>query len=338
MHPAFADTPESRAWFDAIATVSDADADRIEVPETDTWRAWLEFVEVPRQDMADVIVTTPGPDNDPELYRILQRGAAYLMSFMGSLDRPVPFAGLADFNSPRYRYFYVQLLTACLPAIREYHDSRGMPEAISQATLADLGRNVRVHRKREGVGGLGVMWWLMLHFRGLIYQLGRLQFELHLAGDDIADSMKGAGIDASKETHVLSVHIPDFMGPMDYEACNDAIRHAMQFFPKHFPDWPVEYAICNSWLLDPQLKTILKPESNIIRFQERFTITNDSYDSSDSVMQFVFGRHLRDIDTISPKSSLERGILEHLRSGRKLYGRQGWFPLNDVPVSRDVSQ
>jgi hypothetical protein len=112
----------------------------------------------------------------------------------------------------------------------------------------------------------------------------------------------------------------------------------MQFFPKHFPDWPVEYAICNSWLLDPQLKSILKPESNIIRFQDRFTITNDSYDSSDSVMQFVFGRHLRDIDTISPKSSLERGILEHLRSGRKLYGRQGWFPLNDVPVSRDMSQ
>lgn len=335
MHQAFADTPESRAWFDAIETVSAADADRVLIPESGSWREWLEFVEVPEEDMADVIATTPGPANDPELRRILQQGAAYLTSFMGTIDRPVPFAALADFNSSKYRYFYVQLLTACLPAIREYHNSRGVPEEISQATLADLGRNVRVHRKREGVGGLGVMWWLMLHFRGLIYQLGRLQFELHLAGDDIADSMKAAGIDASKDTHVLSIHIPDFMGPMDHEACNDSIRHALRFFPQHFPDWPVEHGICNSWLLDPQLKNVLKPESNIIRFQDRFTLTDDSYDASDSVMQFVFGKHLRDIDTITPKSSLERGILDHLRSGKKWYGRQGWFRLNDVPLEHN---
>jgi hypothetical protein len=128
------------------------------------------------------------------------------------------------------------------------------------------------------------------------------------------------------------------MGAMDYEACNDSIRHAMQFFPLHFPDWPVEYAVCNSWLLDPQLKTFLNSESNIIRFQDRFTIANESYDSSDSVMQFVFGKHLRDIDTISPKSSLERGIVEHLRSGGNLYGRQGWFRLDDVPTYRDSSR
>ncbi len=333
MHPAFADTPETRAWFDAIATVSNEDADRVRIPDSNTWRTWLEFVEIPEQDIADVIATTPTQETDPELYRVLQQGAAYLLSYMGNLDRPVPFAALADFNSPQYRFFYVQLLTACLPVIRAYHGSRGIPESVSQATLADLGRNVRVHRKREGVGGLGVMWWLMLHFRGLIYQLGRLQFEMHRAGEEIATSIRAAGGDATADTYVLSIHIPDFMGPMDYEACNASIRHARQFFPEHFPDWPVEYAICNSWLLDPQLKAFLKPESNIIRFQDRFTLTDDSYDSSDSVMQFVFGKHVRDIDTITPTSSLERGVLEHLRSGRKWYGRQGWFRLADVPVA-----
>jgi hypothetical protein len=330
MHPAFANTPESQAWFDAIATVPDSDADRIHIPEDTTWKAWLEYVEIPDQDFAGVMATAPSPESDEELYRILQRGAAYLVSYMGTPDRPVPFAPLVDFNSPTYRYFYVQLLTACLPMVRAYHRSRGIPDTVSQATLADLGRNVRVHRKREGVGGLGVMWWLMLHFRGLIYQLGRLQFEQHLAGADIAASMNAAGINAADDTHVLSIHIPDFMGPMDYDACNDAIAMALDFFPRYFPDWPVEYGICNSWLLDPQLKEFLKPESNIIRFQDRFTITEDSYDSSDSVMQFVFGKHLRDIDTITPQSSLERGILSHLRSGGKWYGRQGWFRLDDV--------
>src|SRR5690606_24606621 len=97
------------------------------------------------------------------------RGAALLLRGMGEISYEHRFAALADFNHPGHRYFYVQLLTACLPFVREYHRSLGIPEDISQATLADLGRNVRVHRKREGVGGLGVMWWLSLHFRGVIY-------------------------------------------------------------------------------------------------------------------------------------------------------------------------
>jgi hypothetical protein len=83
---------------------------------------------------------------------------------MGEIDGPTKFAALKDFNDPASRYFYVQLLTASLPFVRNYHKSISVPEIITQATLADLGRNVRVHRKREGVGGLGVMWWLMLHF------------------------------------------------------------------------------------------------------------------------------------------------------------------------------
>jgi hypothetical protein len=221
----------------------------------------------------------------------------------------------------------VQLLAACLPFVREFHASRGVLDHISQATLADLGRNIRVHRKREGVGGLGVMWWLMLHFRGLIYQIGRLQFEMHHVGEEIAASMVSAGHAADAETHSLSIHIPDFMGPMDHGICNESIEEARIFFATHFPDWPVDYAVCNSWLLDPELKNYLKPQSNIIRFQDRFQLTEDSYDASDSVMQFVFGKHLRDIDTITPRSSLERGIIEHLRSGKIWEGRQGWFPL-----------
>ena len=330
MHSIFADTPESQAWFDAIAAMPEEDVVRVQVPDVDTWKAWLQYVEVPDEDLGDVIATTPSPESDPELYRILQQGAAYLVSSMGQIDRPTPFAALKNFNDPASRYFYVQLLTACLPFAQAYHQSRNIPDDISQATLADLGRNIRVHRKREGVGGLGVMWWLMLHFRGLIYQIGRLQFEQHLAGEEIAASMNTAGYEADKDTHTLSIHIPDFMGPMDHDTCSESITQAQHFFATYFPDWPVHFGICNSWLLDPRLKTILKPQSNIIRFQDRFTLTEDAYDASDSVMQFVFGKHVRDIDTITPNSSLERGIIEHLRNGGRWEGREGWFALDSA--------
>lgn len=326
-HEIFADTPETQTWLDALAEISEADKNQIQIPDPKTWRRWLRYVEVPDEDLDLVIATTPDPESDPQLFDILQRGAASIVSAMGSIESPPRLAALADFNDPAYRYFYVQMFAACLPFVRKYHQSLGVPESITQATVADLGRNVRVHRKREGVGGLGVMWWLMLHFRGVIYQLGRLQFELQFAGKEIAESMRAYGIAADEKTHVLSIHIPDFMGSMDHDSCSESIRRAAQFFPMHFPDWPVEYAVCNSWLLDPQLKDILRPTSNIIRFQNRFTIADGSYDSSDSVMQFVFGRHVRDIDTIHPSSSLEKGVISHLRSGKDWHGRQGWLRL-----------
>lgn len=324
----FADTPETQAWLGALGAVPESEWNRIQIPDTNTWRAWLQYVEMPEEDLEDVIATTPEPESDPRRYELLQRGAALLVGAMGDISIDFRFAALADFNHAEYRYFYVQLLTACLPFVREYHRSLGIPEEISQATLADLGRNVRVHRKREGVGGLGVMWWLMLHFRGVIYQLGRLQFEFQHAGSEIAASMREHGIDADDGTHVLSVHIPDFMGPMDHDACTKSFRQAIQFFPAYFPDWSVEYGVCHSWLLDPQLQNILKPQSNIIRFQNRFALAAGSHDSSDTVMQFVFGRHVRDIDTITPQTSLERGVIDHLKSGKEWKACAGWLNLS----------
>lgn len=328
-HDIFADTPETTAWLNALASVPETELSRIRIPDPDTWREWLQYVEIPEEDLEEVIATTPNPETDPDRYELIQRGAALIVNAMGEINIDFRFAPLADFNHPDYRYFYVQLLTACLPFVREYHRSIGIPEEISQATLADLGRNVRVHRKREGVGGLGVMWWLMLHFRGVIYQLGRLQFELQYAGDEVAASMRQHGVDATKSTNVLSIHIPDFMGPMDHDACTDSFRQAIDFFPGHFPAWPVQYGVCHSWLLDPQLREILKPESNIIRFQERFTLADGEHNSSDTVMQFVFGRHVRDIDTIHPNTSLERGVINHLRDGKDWLSRAGWLNLAD---------
>ena len=329
VHEIFADTPESKSWFEALAKVSESDKNRIQVPDAETWREWLEFVEIPVEDIDDVIATTPDPDS--ELYDVLQRGAATIVNAMGQIESPPRFAALADFNHQQYRYFYVQLLTACLPFVREYHRTLGVPASISQATLADLGRNVRVHRKREGVGGLGVMWWLMLHFRGVIYQLGRLQFELQHASNEVIASMQRHGVETNGPVNVLSIHIPDFMGPMDHDACTESIQQSVEFFSVHFPHWPVEFGVCNSWLLDPQLKDVLKPTSNIIRFQNRFTIADGTYDASDSVMQFVFGKHVRDIDTIHPQSSLEHGVITHLKNGKDWHGRQGWLQLPTQP-------
>src|SRR5699024_5951961 len=117
-------------------------------------------------------------------------------------------------------FFYVHMFVAALPQARDYFRDRNIPESVVQETLADLGRNIRVHRKREGVGGLGVAWWLTLHFRGMIYQLGRLQFERAHLGERGSAGAAAMGIRANPDDHVLSIHIPDFSGPMTPDACD----------------------------------------------------------------------------------------------------------------------
>jgi hypothetical protein len=208
-----------------------------------------------------------------------------------------------------------------------YHASRGVPKDVSIATLADLGRNVRVHRKRYGIGGLGTAFWHLLHFRGAIYDLGRLQVERSRLRADLAGNMSAAGVPAREGDLVLSLHIPDFSGPLTPEACDASIERAKAFFPTHFPEEHYVAAVCHSWLLDPQLREYLAETSNIIRFQDRFSLGDHQHDADRSIVQFVFGPTPAELDELPQRSSLERAIVGHLMAGRHWKGRSGWFNL-----------
>jgi hypothetical protein len=76
----------------------------------------------------------------------------------------------------REDFMYVWVFLATLPAVRRYHAARSVPDDVSWASLADLGRAIEETRWRTGRPGLGHVSWLTLHFRGSLYRLGRLQF------------------------------------------------------------------------------------------------------------------------------------------------------------------
>lgn len=299
---------------------------QVSLPTGDELVATLRYLEIPEDDIPDVVRLAPSPESDPDAWWYLERGVHSLGLFMGTIEKPPRVPDLADINDPVYRLFFVHMFVAALPQVQRYFRERDIPEEIVQATLADLGRNVRVHRKREGVAGLGVAFWLTLHFRGIIYQLGRLQFERAWLGEHAARSAVEMGIEARADDHVLSLHIPDFCGPLSPEACDASIARAHEFFARYFPEEAVRAGVCSSWLLDPQLKAYLDPKSNIIRFQDRFHLVPGGYNVNNSIVQFVFGPTLTDPALLPMRSSLERAVATHLRSGKDWQGRFGWFP------------
>lgn len=204
----------------------------------------------------------------------------------------------------REPWFYAWVFLAALPAVRAYHRERGIPDDVSWATLAHLGRAVAIDRRAHG--RLEQFGWLTLHFRGALYELGRLQYNRR---DDPLE---------------LGLHIPA-SGPLDPRACDESLARAPDFFERHFGVRPLR-AVCRSWLLDPQLAEYLPADSNLVRFQRRFELDDVEHeDGDDDVLWFVFRRTTQPLEELPQRTTLERAVLAHIRAGRHWVGRTGWI-------------
>ncbi|WP_145797042.1 acyltransferase domain-containing protein [Kitasatospora atroaurantiaca] len=218
------------------------------------------------------------------------------------------------------RCFAVFVFVAALPRAWALHRERGVPGEVSRRTFADLGRQIAVHRLRRGTAGVETPSWLSLHLRGELFQLGRLQFQ--------RSRLATAWLPLAGAAPSLSLHIPDFCGPLTPAACDMSLAAAREFFPRHFPEERCTLAHCESWLLDQQLGDYLPATSNIIRFQSRFHLTDRPGGPNDSApVRYVFGDPDLSPADLPRRTSLERAVGDHLRAGLHWYGGRGWFAL-----------
>jgi GNAT-like C-terminal domain/N-acyltransferase N-terminal domain len=286
------------------------------LPDRSYLPAIFERLVIDGEDQRELLAAWPSPETEPETWHSLERAYGTLVDDLGG-SAPLEFPGPSVQSSPLGRYFFVYVYLAALADVRRFHVKRRIRDDISWATLADLGRNLKRDRLLLGDGGLRTSGWLTLHFRGSLYQLGRLQF--NRLNDRSAYSFRTGD-------PALGVHIPE-SGPLTPEACDGALAQAGPFFASHFPETPTRLAICTSWLLDPQLADYLHPDSNIVRFQRRFELVGDGYDGDADVLRFVFHRIAPNISDLPQRTTLERAIVAHLRAGKSWRNRTGWLEL-----------
>jgi hypothetical protein len=275
-------------------------------------------------DAAEIIDNWPTPDQKSELWWLLERAHWQLLTQMNLPPgwphrdwEPLP-TSLGTIG----RLFFIYVFLATVPAIRQWHEGRGISDEVSWATLADFGEHIALHRRIFGTTGLDSTNWMTLHFRGTLYALGRLQFGRWRSLPE--GPYPGA--------LALDVHIPEAGGPLDQVACAASFAHARDFFARHFPEEKYELARCDSWLLDPQLEEYLPATSNIVRFQRLFQLVpgdagNDQHDQE--VIRFVFSRvpPLPPLDDLPQRTTLERAVVQHLGAGRHWQLREGWLAL-----------
>jgi hypothetical protein len=288
------------------------------LPDRGYLPAIFERLAISKQEQNEILAAWPSREADPDTWSSLERAYETLVKDLGGFGS-LALPGPAVESTPLGRYFFVYVYLAALADVRRFHAQRHIPDEISWATLADLGRNLKRDRALLGDGGLRTSGWLTLHFRGALFQLGRLQFNrMQVGGADLAAFREGEP--------ALGVHIPE-SGPLTRDACDDSFTRAQPFFARHFPETPTRLGICNSWLLDPQLADYLAPDSNIMHFQRRFTLVGDGHDGDADVLRFVFHRIAPNIADLPQRTTLERAIVAHLRAGKHWRSPTGWLEL-----------
>ena len=196
-------------WLSYLDRVGEPDTP-VTLPPADDLPPVLLDLAVPHEDVDAVVRDLPAPDRAPDVWWLLTRCAHALVRHMGAVEGPPDFPQLATLPP----YFYVHVYLAVLPHVQAYHHRLGVDDDVSRRTLADLGRTMAVHRRVYGTGGLDVPFWPMLHFRGALYQLGRLQFQRARLGRRTGAAVRAAGLPYGPGDPVLAVHVPAFSGPL----------------------------------------------------------------------------------------------------------------------------
>jgi hypothetical protein len=290
----------------------------VSLPDDEASAELLRRVGVPPVAVTAALAAQPVPDTPAwarldAMHRELVRGAPGVAPTWPGPPADAP---------PVERWLGLWAFVAAVPEALALDAARGIDEDVTWATLLDIGVNVDRHIAAHGRPGFDGAFWLSQHVRGRIYRLGRLQFNI-----GTVSWQPGPGAGFAPGDPLLGVHIPPG-APLTPEACDASFARARPFFARHVPGGPYRVASCGSWLLDPQLAGMLGPDSNIVRFQRRFTrVPGSTWPGDDEVLRFVLGGPQVDLTTVTPRTTLERAIVDHLGAGGHFHTCLGWLRL-----------
>ncbi len=202
----------------------------------------------------------------------------------------------------------VKMLACFLWAAKErylWYRELGIPESVFVDTMKSFPRFIGECKEITGEYAFDREWWTARQIGGRLFRLGELEYEMTRWNGQ----------------PVLSVHIPSD-ADFTEKKCDGSIRMAREFFhlhKKHFPEYADAEYICHSWLLAPELRELLEPNSNILNFQSRFRIQAVDYEGNDYI-EWVFKRRAGEIsfENLPESTTLQKRMKDHLMDGGKI--------------------
>ncbi len=243
----------------------------------------------------------------PEFLKIVERYNCESFDFTKMLEDTKTIALKNDICE----YSAYMLLLLCMGSeLHKRYIQKGVEDKIFYDTMADLRYKLEECRLVRGETGTFVPQWYRGFFEMRIFALGRLQFEINRTWFDCTVD----GVDITKGTKVLSVHIPRTNTRLDHSLVIDSYRQAAHFFKEEFDENII--FICNSWLLYPWNRAILKDGSNLAQFYDDFTVVQSGeYQNYSEVWRLFDCLYDGNPDNLPNDTSLRRAYIERIKSG-----------------------
>lgn len=203
----------------------------------------------------------------------------------------------------------IKILSCMLKASADVYDiyqAKGISNEVYFATMKCYPRFISETYQMTGKLYFDRYWWTTRQAGCHLFRIGELEYEMKHNEDKI----------------VIDIHIPsdvDFSPP----AIDESLANARQLFSEHYPELSKAEYRCHSWLLDTQLRGMLKDSSNILSFQNRFEIFDEGEISTDFI-EWLYNTRTTDYYTLPENTSLQRNVKMHILSDgivRNAYGR-----------------
>ncbi len=227
---------------------------------------------------------------------------------IGLADEAAGLCGIHEYTAELLLYMVLS------ETLRERYRERGIDDALFYDTMCDLRYKLEECKAVKGIVGTFVASWFAGFFELTRFAVGRLQFEV--VPFDATYEKDGKRL--SPDSRVINVHIPRDGTPLDAARCEEAYRRAAAFF---CPQITGDIAfVCYSWLLYPELKTILPENSNIVRFASRYELVRWGISKDNPDLWRLFDTDERHPDRLPQDTTARRCVAAHLKAGGKL----GW--------------
>jgi len=269
---------------------------------------------------------------DDEWVKLLAALVTYVRRSRGDIDVPLPIWLDLDDAGQSGRLLYFYLFALCCQDVSEFLLARGAPRELIDVTLRALARHGAIHRRKWGTVGVDAGWWMLPILRGELVQVGSLQFHCVTLGvgtlsPDIwyndGDAAKlGPGFRRGDLS--LGIHIPDG-ADLSPVRVDETLREARYVLSRLWPSTQRRLATCRTWMLDQRLAQSLSPVSNLVQFQRRFQILDQSLDDDNDVLEFVFRRPGAALRELPQTTTLERVIVDVLQRGEHWHTSVGWL-------------
>lgn len=125
-----------------------------------------------------------------------------------------------------------------------------------------------------------------------------------------------------KDDGYLVTHIPE-RWPFDHETILASYRRAREVYAHCYPDLGIRALHCRTWLLAPQMQGFLKPDANLVRFQNDY-ILYPCVCNGKAVFSFLFLKPFESYDELPENTTLQREVKKIYLRGEVLYETAGF--------------